>query len=152
MIPPKSRRTLETGGAHATAAFGISSKDTAHVMGLLREGLYTDRIKAVLREYATNAWDAHRSSGRGDVPIEVTLPTAQDPTLSIRDHGPGMSHADVMTVYTQYGASTRRDSNDVVGMMGIGSKSAFSYVDSFTRASGGCTSPRWARTTSGRSA
>ncbi|MGH7176409.1 MAG: ATP-binding protein, partial [Tepidisphaeraceae bacterium] len=54
------------------------------------------------------------------------------PTLRIRDYGPGLSHDDVFNVYTKYGASTKRSSDEVVGMLGIGSKSGFSYADSFT--------------------
>jgi len=44
----------------------------------------------------------------------------------------GLSVDDVFTVYTQYGASTKRGANLSVGMLGIGSKSGFAYSDSFT--------------------
>jgi hypothetical protein len=101
-------------------------------MGILREGLYSDKVLAILREYSSNAWDAHRSVGKHELPIKVTLPTYDEPVLRIRDYGPGLSHDAVFTVYTQYGRSTKRDSDDVVGMLGIGSKSGFAYSDSFT--------------------
>ena len=55
-----------------------------------------------------------------------------DPTLFIRDFGPGLSRNDVFSVFTQYGASTKRNDDNSVGMLGIGSKSGFSYADSFT--------------------
>jgi hypothetical protein len=35
-------------------------------------------------------------------------------------------------VFAQYGSSTKRDSNEAVGMLGIGSKSGFAYSDTFT--------------------
>jgi hypothetical protein len=35
-------------------------------------------------------------------------------------------------VFNSYGESTKRDTDDMVGMLGIGSKSAFSYVNDFT--------------------
>jgi len=60
-------------------------------MTILRDTLYSDKILAVLREYSANAWDAQREIGRGSEPIEVTLPTLQDPTLRIKDKGPGLS-------------------------------------------------------------
>lgn len=125
------REALSSPGA-VSASFGISSGDTAHIMGILRDSLYTDKIRAVLREYGSNAWDAHRDAGIPDKPINVHLPTAEDPTLRIRDFGKGLSREQVFTVYTQYGASTKRDSNTAVGMLGIGSKSGFAYADSFT--------------------
>lgn len=101
-------------------------------MSVLRDTLYTDRVMAVLREYGANAWDANREAGKKETPIKVTLPTFDSPTLKIRDSGRGLSQSDVFTVYTQYGASTKRKSDDAVGMLGIGCKSGFAYADSFT--------------------
>lgn len=101
-------------------------------MGILRDTLYTDRVLAVLREYGSNAWDAHRETGKGNTPIKVTLPTFNEPTLTIRDFGPGLSEDGIFKVFTQYGRSTKRDSDLAVGMLGIGSKSGFAYSDSFT--------------------
>jgi len=132
MIPPVTNRTVAIGGSQSSASFEISLEDSAHIMGILREGLYSDKVLAILREYSSNAWDAHRSISKHDLPISVTLPTYYEPTLRIRDYGPGLSHDDVFNVYTQYGKSTKRDSNDVVGQLGIGSKSGFAYSDSFT--------------------
>jgi hypothetical protein len=131
MIPNYNNRQVESSGIAQSAAFGISDKDTAHIMGILRDTLYSDKVLAVLREYSSNAWDAHREVGKHNVPISVTLPTPAEPTLSIQDFGPGLSHEAVFEVYTQYGASTKRGSDLAVGMLGIGSKSGFAYSDSF---------------------
>lgn len=114
------------------AAFGISTADSAHIMTILRDTLYSDKVLAVLREYSANAWDSHRMAGKPDVPIKVVLPTHMSPTLVIEDFGVGLSHDDVFQVYTQYGASTKRNSNTAVGQLGIGSKSGFAYSDQFT--------------------
>lgn len=132
MIPNTKDRLLVTQGVTASSEFGISIADSAHVMTILRDTLYSDKIMAVLREYSANAWDAHRMVKKHDVPIHVTIPTPLTPALVIRDFGPGLSQHDVLQVYTQYGASTKRDSDDAVGMLGIGSKSGFAYSDSFT--------------------
>ena len=132
MIPQVDKRDVVSSGADDSVSFEISAKDTAHIMTILRDTLYSDKIMAVLREYGTNAWDANKMAGRGDVPIEVTLPTLGKPELVIRDRGPGLSHVDIRRVYTQYGASTKREDNVAAGMLGIGSKSGFAYSDSFT--------------------
>lgn len=132
MIPNEPARVLSSSVTEASGIFGISRVDEAHLMTILRDSMYTDRILAVLREYGANAWDAHRDAGKADVPIKVTLPTDAEPTLAIRDYGTGMSQEDVFTVYTQYGASTKRGTDVAVGMLGIGSKSAFAYADAFT--------------------
>ena len=132
MIPNTKLREVTSSGVAASGEFGISLNDSAHIMTILRDTLYSDKVLAVLREYSSNAWDAHKVVGKGDVPIEVTLPETLDPTLSIRDFGPGLSQEDVFTIYTQYGASTKRGDDNSVGMLGIGCKSAFAYSDSFT--------------------
>lgn len=132
MIPNTKDRELSSQGVTQSSAFGISLDDSAHIMTILRDTLYSDKVLAVLREYGANAWDSHRQSGKPDLPIKVTLPTQMEPTLSIRDFGAGLSHEDVFQVYTQYGASTKRNSDTAVGMLGIGSKSGFAYSDSFT--------------------
>lgn len=131
MIPEQTLRSVTSSGVIASAPFGISAQDTAHLMEILRN-MYSDRILAVLREYSANAWDAHNEFGKGQVPILVTMPMDEDPNLRIRDYGPGMSIDEVLTVYNQYGRSSKRGTNLAVGQLGIGSKSAFCYADSFT--------------------
>lgn len=132
MIPQLKQREVLSSGLEDSAAFGIDEDSSAHIMEILRDTMYSDKVMAVLREYGANAWDAHRMSGKPDLPIKVQLPTALDPTLRIRDYGPGLSHEEVLKVYTQYGSSTKRGDNAAVGMLGIGSKSGFAYSDSFT--------------------
>jgi hypothetical protein len=43
-----------------------------------------------------------------------------------------MTNDQCMTLYTTYFRSTRNDSNDAVGCLGLGSKAPFAYADSFT--------------------
>lgn len=131
MKPNYTERTLTVGGSVDSAMFGISVSDKSHIMGILRNRIYTNKVLAVIREYSSNAWDANRSVGKSNVPIKVHLPTNEDPSFRVRDYGPGLSREDIFRVYTQYGASTKRTSDDVVGMLGIGSKSGFSYSDTF---------------------
>lgn len=102
----------------------------AHIMSVLTD-LYSDPELAVIREYSTNALDAHIAAGVTR-PIEVTLPTPLSPFLRIRDYGAGLDADDIRDIYSRYGTSTKRDSNDVVGMLGLGCKSALTYTDQFT--------------------
>lgn len=98
---------------------------------MLSSGLYSDKIKAVLREIGCNAHDAHIVAGISDKPIEVKLPNGIDDQFWIKDFGPGLSYDEVMNLYTTYFASTKQDSNDFTGGFGLGSKSPFSYTDNF---------------------
>ena len=92
-------RTAESHGELSSAHFGISTADQAHIIGILRNRLYSDKIMAVLREYGTNAWDAHVEAGCSDKPIKVVLPSKFAPMLRIRDYGPGIAEQDIFNVY-----------------------------------------------------
>lgn len=105
-----------------TFSMGIHEDAMSLVMDSLA-GLYSDQWTAVLREYTTNGIDAHLMAGISR-PVEVTLPNRMSPTLVIRDYGVGLSADDMREIYSQYGASTKRHSNDFNGMLGYGSKSA----------------------------
>lgn len=131
MIPAVNGHVAVSSGTLDSTQFGISMTDSAHLMEVLRDTLYTDKVMAVLREYSSNAWDAHRMVGKTDLPIKVTVPSGDNKFLVIRDFGPGISPDDMTCIFTQYGASSKRDSNAAVGMLGIGSKSGFSYAESF---------------------
>lgn len=111
-------------------AMGIDSNALAHIMSVLTD-LYSNPVLAVIREYSTNAYDSHIEAGVTR-PIEVTLPTHLAPFFRVRDFGEGLSAEDIRDIYSKYGASTKRESNDVVGMLGLGCKSALTYTDQFT--------------------
>ena len=125
-------KTVESYGELSSAHFGISANDQAHIIGILRNRLYSDKIMAVLREYGTNAWDAHVQAGIQDQPISIMLPSKFHPVLKIRDYGPGIAEKEIYNAFIFYGNSTKRDTNTVIGMLGIGCKSGFAYSDVFT--------------------
>lgn len=103
----------------------------AHLMSVLTD-LYSDPEMAVIREYSTNARDSHVEAGNADRPIEVTTPSYLNPTLIIRDFGIGMDQHDIEATYSKYGASTKRNTNELQGMLGLGSKSGLAYTSQFT--------------------
>ena len=109
---------------------GIDESALHHIMSVLTD-LYSDPELAVIREYSTNALDAHRDAGN-PAPIEVTLPSTLAPFFRVRDYGDGLDAEDIRSIYSRYGTSTKRESNDVVGMLGLGCKSALTYTDQFT--------------------
>jgi hypothetical protein len=116
----------------SSAKFSLKQENLAHVFGILRSNLYSDKILAVIREYSTNAFDAHVAHNKPNLPIELTLPTVIEPTFQVRDFGKGLTEEDVFEIYSSYGASTKRNSNSYVGTLGMGSKAGFAYSPSFT--------------------
>jgi hypothetical protein len=122
---------IERGEDFLESQFGISQKDSAHILNILRSKLYSNKILAVVREYCANAQDAHAEAGKADMPIHVYLPTMLEQTFRVRDFGPGLSEDEIRTLYVMYGASTKRNSNVSVGQLGLGCKAAFAYSDKF---------------------
>ncbi|CPW71878.1 ATP-binding protein [Mycobacteroides abscessus] len=92
--------------------------------------LYADPRLALVREYVSNAVDATRVAG-STAPVRVTTPTLIDPHLVVTDSGTGMSTAEVEATFLAFAASTKRDSNDLIGGLGVGAKSAWALTESF---------------------
>ncbi len=111
--------------------FGIEQDGLATIIDIVSNRIYSDKILAVIREYSCNASDANKEAGKAKTPIRITLPTALEPVFKVRDFGNGLSEDQVKDVFVQYGTSTKRNTNKFVGMFGIGSKSGFSYGNSF---------------------
>lgn len=107
-------------------------RNSAKAFNILSSGLYANKIRAIIRELSCNAVDSHVAAGRADMPFDVHLPNQLEPHFSVRDYGTGLSHEQVTNIYTTYFESTKTDSNDYIGALGLGSKSPFSYTDNFT--------------------
>lgn len=121
---------VEKSGNFEENQFSIEASAKAFM--ILSDGLYSNKILAVVRELSTNAYDSHVDAGCTDKPFEVHLPNRLEPYFHVRDFGTSMSHENCMTLYTTYFRSTRNNSNDAVGCLGLGSKAPFAYTDSFT--------------------
>ncbi len=139
MKPRAEDRNVQVSGVQAEGFFGLSQRpeDQAHILSMLRDRIYSDKVLAVLREYASNAWDAHVEAGIPNKPIQVTLPSVWDTSeLVIRDFGPGLPEELILdpekSHFTRYGFSTKRDDDKGIGTLGIGCKAGFAYASAFT--------------------
>jgi hypothetical protein len=108
----------------------IDPSSIPHIVRVLTE-LYSDPAQSIVREYAANGLDSHIMAGQTK-PVEITFPTYLSPSFVVRDFGIGMSRQEMQTVYSKYGASTKRETNDQIGAFGLGAKSALALVASFT--------------------
>lgn len=131
MKPTTNQTSLQANGVQESVSFGIKDSGYAHIFHVLRNQLYSDSILAVIREYTCNAVDAHVQAGKAEQPIEVTVPTKLNLEFKVRDYGDALSDEEVRDIYAFYGESTKRETNNQTGMLGIGSKSGFAYGDNF---------------------
>jgi hypothetical protein len=114
----------------ATGEFRI--RNSAKAFKILSDGLYSNKIRAIIRELSCNAIDSHIAAKKETIQFEVHIPTALEPWFSVRDFGLGLDGNQVMNIYTTYFESTKTDSNEFIGALGLGSKSPFSYTENFT--------------------
>jgi hypothetical protein len=129
MIETTDNVTIERFNVGEQKAFNI--KSTAKAFKILSSNLYTDKVKAIVRELSCNAYDSHIQA-KNPNPFRVHIPNTLEPWFCIRDFGVGLSETDIFNVYTTYFESTKTDSNEYIGCLGLGSKSPFSYAENFT--------------------
>lgn len=126
----ETRPNVEILGEMEEKFFSVS--DLGMIFDILRNKLYSNPILAICREYSCNARDAHREVGKADLPIQITLPTFLEKYWKVKDWGPGISPDRMENIFIKYTASTKRNDNTQTGGFGIGSKTGFSYSDSFS--------------------
>lgn len=129
-IPNQTITMHHVGDVIEDIAMSMRAEDFPHIASLLTD-LYSNPIAAIIREYSTNAWDSHVSAGVVR-PIEITLPSEGRLEFVVQDYGLGLNVNDLRDVYSMYGYSSKRGSNDVVGQLGLGCKSGLTYAEMFT--------------------
>lgn len=118
------------GNSGEVAVFKI--QNSAKAFSILSSGLYSNKVKAIIRELSCNAVDSHKAAGKEEVPFDIHLPSPLEPWFSIRDYGTGLTGEQITGIYTTYFQSSKTESNDYIGALGLGSKSPFSYTENFT--------------------
>ena len=111
-------------------------KSAANMVMEILAKLYDNPLAAAIREYTSNAIDAHVAAGVTKA-VEVSLPSKQNPWLIVRDYGKGLTAFDILTTYANFGSSDKRNSDALIGGFGIGSKSGLAisdavYINSWT--------------------
>ena len=130
MIMEESKTVTASSGIKETKAFSMNLDGT--MFHNLISGIYSDKIAAPIRELSTNSKDGHQRAGKADVKFDVYLPTRMEPEFAVRDYGSSLTHEEIMDMYSVVGKSTKRDSNDETGCLGLGSKSPFAYTSAFS--------------------
>lgn len=129
MIIQSQKNTIESSTFDASIPFQLQAD--SYLFELLTSKVYKYPIDATVREISTNAID---SCLEAELPVRfhVHLPTIDEPFFSVRDYGNGMQPDIIESLYCTMGASSKRDSNQYNGAMGLGKLAPLSYANSFT--------------------
>lgn len=98
---------------------GIDKANIDFITTLLTSNLYSKPFESFLRETIANAYDSHLEAGT-DKNIILLFESKDEYsyTVSIRDYGTGVSPERFEKIYRNIGSSTKRESNDFIGMFG----------------------------------
>ena len=119
----------DVSGNIASTGFNIEINESMFQM--LTSNVYNDTILAVIREWSTNACDACLAADK-DVKFDVHIPTLAEPYFEVRDYGTGLAPEDIVGLFSNLGASTKRDSNKYNGTFGIGRMAGLAVSNAFT--------------------
>lgn len=110
---------------------GIDKNNIDFITTLLTSNLYSRPLDSFFRETIANAYDSHIEAGTDEHILLLIEDTTKYDTyrISIRDYGIGVSPERFDKIYRNIGSSTKRESNDYIGMFGIGRFSCLSCAD-----------------------
>src|SRR6478609_6219898 len=111
---------------------GIKASNIGFVFDLLSSQMYKRPIQSIVREITSNCFDSHIEAKVTDaVIIKIDHDVENGWFISFIDQGVGLSPDRIQNIYLNLGESTKRESDDQLGMWGLGSKSPFAYRDDF---------------------
>ena len=130
MIIADKTNKVQFNGNFETISVGIDEKNIAHFFRMIAN-LYQDPTMAVLREVGANCVDSTIEAGTQDLGWELHLPSRLDGNVRFVDNGVGISHDQMIRIYSIIGASSKRGNNDLIGGFGVGKWSLCSLVNNF---------------------
>ena len=119
MIIDKESKDVVKSEELKSIKYSIDSDNFGLLFKMLRDNLYQNKEYTIIREYVSNAIDAHTEYGV-DKPVEIEWVDASelmgiDTQLIIRDFGIGLSEDRVTNIFGKYLSSTKRADNNSIG-------------------------------------
>lgn len=130
MIQEKYESNVQEVSKNAVST-GFSIEINESMFQMLTSKVYNDPILAVIREWSTNACDACVVAKK-EVKYDVHLPTESELYFYVRDYGTGLHPDDIVGLFSNLGASTKRNSNELNGTFGIGRMAGLAVSSGFS--------------------
>lgn len=109
------------------------SENALKQLAIMFTDLYSNPIEAMVRETVSNATDATikaRRAGQDAPDVEIIRPAISEQSLTVIDHGVGMTQHELDIYFSDYGNSTKTNDMDAIGSKGLGAKAMLAYSPS----------------------
>ena len=128
---PTNNDNINIAGEFESIQAGIDESSLPFILEMLSKNFYSNPIGSICREYTSNCFDSHIEA-KIDEPVIIKIDEDEEGEyISFKDVGAGLSPDRIKNIFMKYFTSTKRDSNEMIGAMGLGSKSALAYQDYF---------------------
>jgi HSP90 family molecular chaperone len=119
MIIDKESKDVVKSEELKSIKYSIDADNFPLLFKMLRDNLYQNKEYSIIREYVSNAIDAHQEIGV-DSPVVIEWVDASelmgiDTQVKIIDSGVGLSPDRVTNIFGKYLSSTKRLSNGQIG-------------------------------------
>lgn len=130
MILEQYKVNTEEVGFASSFQSTLKTENLGFILDALSKSFYSDIYGSVIREYASNSYDAEIEANVESPVVKLRFDQS-DRSMHFIDHGTGLTPQAMQEVFISFGESTKRDSNKYIGSMGLGCKSLFAYCDCF---------------------
>jgi len=107
----------------------ISDSNVGIIFDTLSKSFYSDPIGSIVREITNNCIDAFVAAGLPPKPV-LKYDKANN-SIHFIDEGTGLTPTQMEDIFLSLGESSKRQSTELIGAFGLGSKSVFAYTNSF---------------------
>jgi len=131
MIPKKTNNLdIENiAGDFGTKKAGLDASSLPFLFKMVSESLYSNPIGSLIRELTSNCFDSHTEAKVDDAVLIKKDSDEEGDYISFNDFGVGLSPERIDNIYMNWFSSTKRETDDLIGGFGLGSKSPLSYTN-----------------------
>lgn len=110
---------------------GVDTKNFGKMFAVTSKNMYRRPVQSIVREITSNCVDSHIEAKVDDaIVIEIDEDEGGE-YISFKDVGVGISPERMRNTYANWLSTTKDQTNDQIGMWGLGSKSPLAYTDIF---------------------
>ncbi len=128
---PKHEDVNNIGGEFQSIEAGMDSKSLPFILDMLSKNFYSNPIGSIVREITSNCFDSHIEAKVEDAVLIKIEEDEEGDYISFNDFGVGLSPDRMKNIYMKWFTSTKRETNELIGGFGLGSKTPLAYTDYF---------------------